>query len=171
MTLTVIGVAQLETAGVIEKPVTQYVTTGDDFLVMKKWIASIIKDPNEEMIMVTSNKEIEALAGYESLQPYRDGVLVSYSTPLAIHAKGNGLIIFTGYTRRTGKTVTVLYDEGDEVTYGFVGAFSKLPYTTVKKGDALALMNDDSAMFLKVKQNGVRIDSSLLPAYLSGTLE
>ncbi|MFD1927303.1 hypothetical protein ACFSFY_04400 [Sporosarcina siberiensis] len=171
LTLTVIGVAQLEIAGVIEKPVTQYVTTGDDFLVMKKWVATIIKDPNEETIMVTANKDIVALAAYESMQPYRDGVLVSYSTPLAIHARGNGLIIFTGFTRRTGKTVTVLYDEGDEVTYGFVGTFSKLPYTTVKKGDVLALMNDDSAMFLKVRQNGVRLDSSLLPAYLSGTSE
>ena len=107
---------------------------------------------------------------YESMQPYEDGVLVSYPAPLAIDAQGNGLIIFTGYTRKTGKTVTVLYDNGDEVTYGFVGAFSKLPYTTVRKGDTLALM-DEEAIYLMVKQGGVKLDSSMLPAYLSGTVE
>ena len=33
--------------------------------------------------------------------------------------------------------------------------FTKLPYTTVKKGDTLALM-DEEAMYLKVKRDGVR---------------
>ena len=63
----------------------------------------------------------------------------------AIEAQGNGLIIFTGYTRQTGKTVTVLYDNGDEVTYGFVGTFSKLPYTSVKKGTRLPLWTKEQS--------------------------
>ena len=45
LTIGVIGVAKLEEIGVINKPVTQYVTTGEDFLVMKKWVASIMKEP------------------------------------------------------------------------------------------------------------------------------
>ena len=143
--------------GVINKPVTQYVTTGEDFLVMKKWIASMMKDPVNDKIMVMSDPHhVAPLTAYESMQPYKDGVLVSYPAPLAIDAQGNGLIIFTGYTRKTGKTVTVLYDNGDEVTYGFVGAFSKLPYTTVKKGDTLALM-DEEAIYLMVKQRWCQI--------------
>ena len=43
--LVVIGVfsfAKLEEIGVINKPVTQYITTGKDFIVMKKWVSSII---------------------------------------------------------------------------------------------------------------------------------
>ena len=55
LTLGVIGAAKLETMGVINKPVTQFVTTGDDFLVMKKWIASMMKDPVNDKIMVMSD--------------------------------------------------------------------------------------------------------------------
>ena len=106
-------------------------------------------------------------SAYESMQPYKDGVIVSYTQPLAIDAQENGLVIFTGFTRESGKTVTVLYDNGDEVTYGFVGKFSKLPYTAVKKGDTLALM-DEGAIYLMVKRDGVKLDASLLPTYLSG---
>lgn len=170
LTIAIIGAAKLETAGVIGKPITQYVTTGEDFLVMKKWVASLMEDQKAEKIMVTAGQREAMLSGYETMQPYRDGVLISYTNPLAINAQGNGLIIFTGYTSQTGKTVTVLYDSGDEVTYGFVGTFSKLPYTTVKKGDTLALM-DENAIFLMVKQDGVKLDSSMLPAYLSGSVE
>lgn len=170
LTIGVIGMAKLETSGVIDKQFTKYVTTGEDFLVMKKWVASMLKDPEAEKIMVNAGQQEGVLSGYETMQPYQDGVLVTYTNPLAIHAQGSGLIIFTGYTSQTGKTVTVLYDNGDEVTYGFVGTFSKLPYTTFKKGDTLALM-DETAIFLMVKQDGVKLDSSLLPAYLSGSVE
>lgn len=164
----VIGVAKLEQAGVIQQPVTQYVTTGQDFLVVKKWVASMIEDPEAETIAVMADphKE-EPFSAYESMQPYKDGVIVSYTNPLPIAAHGDGLVMFTGFTRQSGKTVTVLYDNGDEVTYGFVGTFSKLPYTTVKKGDTLALMDEDT-IFLMVRRDGVALDASLLPTFLSG---
>lgn len=164
----VVGMSKLEDVGVIHKPVTQYVTTGKDFLVMKKWVASMMNEPENEMIAV--HYEEDLLTTYESMQPYKEGVLVSYTQPVPVEAQGAGLVIFTGITRQTGKTLTVLYDDGDEVTYGFVGSFSKLPYTSVKKGDTLALM-DEGAIFLMVKRDGINLDASLLPAYLSGSVE
>jgi hypothetical protein len=167
-TIGVIGVAKLESAGKIGKPVTQYVTTGEDFLTMKKWVSSMIKDPEDDATVVSHEEGL--LPAYESMQPFKDGVLVSYSVPIAIQAQSNGLVVFTGSTRDTGKTVTVLYDDGDEVTYGFVGTFEKLPYTSVKKGDTLALM-DDEAIYIMVKRDGIHMDSSLLPTYLSGSVE
>lgn len=171
LTIGVIGLAKLEKAGVVENPVTQYVTAGDDFIVMKKWIASMMKDPDDGKITVSADPLQEVpLNDYESMQPYKDGVIVSYSNPLPIAAKGNGLVIFTGHTRLTGKTVRVLYDDGDEVTYGYVGTFSKLPYTSVKKGDTLALM-DEGAIYLMVKRDGVKLDASVMPAFLSGLVE
>lgn len=166
--LSVIIVAKLEEFDVISTPVTQYVTTGKDFLVMKKWVASILNESDNEMIAV--NYEEDKLTAYESMQPYKEGALVSYTQPVSVVAQGNGLVIFTGITRQTGKTLAVLYDNGDEVTYGFVGSFSKLPYTSVKKGDTLALM-DEEALYLMVKRDGVNLDASLLPAFLSGSDE
>ena len=168
LTIGVIGVAKLEGSGVIDKPVTQYVTTGEDFLAMKKWVSSMMKDPENETIQVSHQGGM--LPAYESMQPFKDGVLVSYANPIPIQAQNNGLVVFTGITRNTGKTLTILYDDGDEVTYGFVGTFSKLPYTAVKKGDTLALMGEE-AIYIMVKQDGVNLDASLLPAYLSGSVE
>lgn len=164
----VIGVSKLEDAGVIQQPITQYVSSGKDFVVIKKWVASMIVDPEDARIAVSANShEVDPLTMYESMQPYKNGVIVSYADPLPIGAHGPGLVVFTGFTRESGKTITVLYDDGDEVTYGFVGTFSKLPYTTVKKGDTLAMM-EEGAMYLMVKRDGVNLDASLLPTYFSG---
>lgn len=166
LVIGVFGIIKLEDVGLIEKPVSRYVTTGEDFLVMKKWVASILDNPEVDLLQI--NYEPSLLSVYESMQPFRDGVLVSYQQPLAIEAQQDGLVVFTGITRQTGKTITVLYDDGDEVTYGFVGSFTKLPYTSVKRGDTLAVL-DEEAMFFMVKRDGVNLDASLLPAYLSGS--
>lgn len=168
LTIGVFGIAKLEDVGIIDKPVTQYVKSGKDFIAMKKWVASMIDVPNNESVQV--NHEAREFIAYESMRPYEDGVIVSYPVPHAIEAQGSGLVIFTGITRQTGKTLTVLYDDGDEVTYGFVGKFTKLPYTSVKQGDTLAVM-DEETIYLRVKRDGVNLASSLLPAYLSGTVE
>ena len=134
---------------------------------MKKWVASIIGDPEEDAITVSA-ESVEELpfAAYESMQPYKDGVIASYAHPMPIIAQGDGLIVFTGFTRQSGKTITVLYDDGDEVTYGFVGSISKLPYSTVKKGDTLGLMNEE-AIYLKVKREGVVLEAEVLATYFS----
>lgn len=166
--LSVILVAKLEQKQIIHKPLTQYVTTGKDLLVMKKWVASYLDSPDDELIAVHYENRI--LGEYESIQPYKTGAIVSYTHPITIEAEQDGLVIFTGITRDTGKTMTVLYDDGDEVTYGFVGSFSKLPYTSIKRGDTIALL-DEETMFLMVKRDGVHLDMSLLPAYLSGSVE
>lgn len=164
----VFGMAKLEQTGVIQKPVTQYVSSGKDFVVIKKWVASMIGDPEDARITVSADpQEVDPFTLYESMQPYKNGVIVSYADPLPIEAQGPGLVVFTGFTRESGKTITVLYDDGDEVTYGFVGTFTKLPYTTVKKGDTLAMM-EEGAIYLMVKRDGVNLDASLLPTYLSG---
>ncbi|MFS0689859.1 M23 family metallopeptidase [Sporosarcina sp. 179-K 8C2 HS] len=163
----VFSFAKLEEIGVVNKSVTQYITTGKDFIVMKKWVASIIGDPEEDTITVSA-ETVEELpfAAYESMQPYKDGVIASYAHPMPITAQGDGLIVFTGFTRQSGKTITVLYDDGDEVTYGFVGSISKLPYSTVKKGDTLAIMNEE-AIYLKVKREGVVLEAAVLATYFS----
>ena len=168
LTLGVIGVAKLEEAEVIRQPITQYVTSGQDFVAVKKWVASIIKDADGDKIAVMAGPNLDdPFSMYESMQPYKNGVLVSYTNPLPIEAQGSGLVVFTGFTRESGKTITVLYDDGDEVTYGFVGTIPILPYTAVKKGDTLALM-EEGAIYLMVKRGGVKLDASLLPTYLSG---
>ncbi|MDW0112372.1 MULTISPECIES: peptidoglycan DD-metalloendopeptidase family protein [Sporosarcina] len=171
LAIGVFSFAKLEEMGVVNKPITQYITTGKDFIVMKKWVSSLIDNDDEDAIVVSA-EPVEELpfAAYESMQPYKDGVIVSYTHAMPITAQGDGLVVFTGSTRQSGKTVTVLYDDGDEVTYGFVGSIQKLPYSTVKKGDTLALM-DEEAIYLKVKREGVILEAGVLATYFSDTNE
>ena len=67
----------------------------------------------------------------------KNGVIVSYTNPLPIDAQENRTCYFPGFTRESGKTITVLYDNGDEVTYGFVGeVFQITLYDCEKRGHA-----------------------------------
>lgn len=167
LTVSVLGIAKLETTGVVDRSVTKYLSTGQDFVTMKKWVASIVDSDDSGMIQVSGDVVgVDPFASYESMQPYKSGVILSYPEALPIAARGSGLIVFTGFTRQSGKTLTVQYDNGDEVTYGFVGSFAKLPYTTVDKGDTLGVM-EEGTMYLKVKRDGLVLDSTLLPAFFS----
>lgn len=168
LTISVITLSKLEERQLVNIPVTQYVTTGKDFVMMKKWVSSWLSD--EQSITVSADSGFAPFASYESFQPYRDGAIISYTQPLAITSQGSGLVVFTGYTRQSGKTVTVQYDNGDEVTYGFVGKFSTLPYTTVRLGDEIAVM-DEEAVYIRVKRNGIPLEPTVLASYMTGGLE
>lgn len=166
--VSVVALSKLEERQLVNVPVTQYVTTGKDFVVMKKWVSSWLAD--EESITVSAKSVFDPFASYESFQPYQDGAIISYTQPLSITSQGNGLVVFTGYTRQSGKTVTVQYDNGDEVTYGFVGSFSTLPYTAVRRGDEIAVM-DEEALYIRVKRDGIPLEPTVLATYMTGDLK
>lgn len=167
LTVTVFGMSKLEDMEYYKVPITQYVTTGKDFVVMKKWVSSWLGESDQKIQVSADELAIDPFAAYESFQPYHDGAIVSYTQPLAVKAQGNGLVVFTGFTRQSGKTVTVQYDDGDEVTFGFVGSFSTLPYTTVRRGDEIAVMAEN-AIYVRVKRNGRALDPTLLSSYMTG---
>ncbi|AXH99302.1 hypothetical protein DV702_05830 [Sporosarcina sp. PTS2304] len=166
--VSVVALSKLEERQLVNVPVTQYVTTGKDFVVMKKWVSSWLAD--EESITVSAESVFDPFASYESFQPYQDGAIISYTQPLSITSQGSGLVVFTGYTRQSGKTVTVQYDNGDEVTYGFVGSFSTLPYTAVRRGDEIAVM-DEEALYIRVKRDGIPLEPTVLATYMTGDLK
>ncbi|HLR11558.1 MAG TPA: peptidoglycan DD-metalloendopeptidase family protein [Sporosarcina sp.] len=162
--MSVLIISSLEKRQLISTSIGEVFSSGEDFIVMRKWIASFIDEERQTVpVHFTGN----TITSYESVQPFQDGVMISYPTAINVQAEKNGLVIFTGITRKTGKTVTVLYDDGDEVTYGFVGSFSKMPYTSVKAGDTLASL-DEQTMFFKVKRDGQYMEPSELATYLLG---
>lgn len=160
----VMMISSLENRHVISTSIGNMYASGEDFIVMRKWIASYFEE-ERDAIQVDYNPKM--MTSYDSFQPFRDGIMISYPSSISIQAEKNGLVIFTGITRKTGKTVTVLYDDGDEVTYGLVGSFSKMPYTSVKVGDTLASL-DEQTLFFKVKRDGEYMDPSELASYLLG---
>ncbi|MET3574652.1 peptidoglycan DD-metalloendopeptidase family protein [Bhargavaea ullalensis] len=161
------GVAKLEEHEVMKTQITHLVRSGEELVVMKKWVMSFVEDGRpERAIPVSADGEEPPIARFSTLQPFREGVLLSYNASVPVTAKGDGLVIYTGHTRQTGKTVTVLYDDGDTVTYGFVGKFLTLPYTAVGNGQAIAEL-ETGAMFLGVEQDGQMLDAEGVKEWLA----
>lgn len=171
LTIAVIGMATLEDQRILNTQLTKVVRGGEDFMALRQWTYGLLnlsdseKTDQSETIPVAAGTNDSQLAAYYSMQPFKSGVLVSYEEPMAITAKEDGLVIFTGHTRQTGKTVTILYGNGETVTYGFVKSFEKLPYTGVAAGEVIAQM-EAGAMFLEVDRDGVSLDTESIAAWL-----
>jgi len=176
LTISVIGMAALEDQQILNTQLTKVVRGGEDFLALRQWTYGLLNLPDSgtaeksETIPVAAETHDSQLAAYYSMKPFKSGVLVSYEEPLAIMAKEDGLVIFTGHTRQTGKTVTILYENGETVTYGFVKSFEKLPYTGVGAGEVIAQM-ESGAMFLEVEREGVSLDTETIAAWLQDSGE
>jgi len=147
---------------------------GKDLQLVREFVLAQFPSYNQpELIPVSATPKkdplIPTMATYESMQPYDEGVLVSYTTDVQVVAHEDGIILFTGHTRNTGKTMTVLYDSGDTVTYGFVENFSNLPYTAVAANDLLAEVKPGS-MFVKVEHEGENLEPSAITEWMTDVL-
>lgn len=98
---------------------------------------------SSDFIPVTADIKEDQEFIYSSYQPFEKGLLLRVESPQPVLAKGSGMVLFTGEKRKTGKTMTVAYDSGDTVTYGFLDQFNFLPYTRFSSGDALGSSSTD----------------------------
>ncbi|TQR19203.1 hypothetical protein [Psychrobacillus vulpis] len=125
---------------------------------------------NSDELINVSAPITPPLLEYKSIQPFADGALLSIDESQNLHASDNGLIIFTGYTRQTGKTLSILYDSGETATYGFVEDFQQLPYTTINTGDIFASVKND-LLYIKVEKDGENLETEELVEWLTALHE
>ncbi|WP_342525263.1 hypothetical protein MKY84_07580 [Chryseomicrobium sp. FSL W7-1435] len=95
----------------------------------------------KDLVPVTADMDQDQTFVYTSYQPYEQGLLVRVDAHQPVLAKSSGMVLFTGEKRKTGKTMTIAYDSGDTVTYGFLHEFEMLPYT---RFDAQAILGQSS---------------------------
>ncbi|QFF99557.1 hypothetical protein PB01_12350 [Psychrobacillus glaciei] len=124
----------------------------------------------DELISVSAPIATPPLIEYKSIQPLSEGAILSINNSQDLYASENGFIIFTGYTKKTGKTLSILYDTGETVTFGFVKEFHQLPYTTINAGDIFASA-DNELLYIKVVKDGKNLDTNELIEWLSVTNE
>jgi len=74
--VSVVGLSKLEERQLVNIPITQYVTTGKDFVVMKKWVSSWMAD--DEVITVSGDSVFNPFETYESFQPYQDDSYIGF---------------------------------------------------------------------------------------------
>jgi hypothetical protein len=121
---------------------------------------------SNETITVSAPVATPPLIEYKSIQPYDGGAMLSINQSQDLYASADGLIIYTGYTRQTGKTLTILYDTGETATFGFVEEFHQLPYTTISSGDIFASAESE-LLYIKVKKDGEEFEMSEIVNWLT----
>lgn len=88
---------------------------------------------------------------FTDIHPHEEGYLLTFDETIPVLALESGLIVYTGYHKKLGKTITVYYDDGITVTYGYLDSFSHLPYTSIDKGHVIAMKNP-GLLYIRVEQ-------------------
>lgn len=125
---------------------------------------------SNEVISVSAPVSHPPLIEYKSIQPLEDGAVLSIEKSQELHASEDGLIIYTGYRKKTGKTLSILYDTGETATYGFVDEFNQLPYTTVNAGDIFGTVANE-LLYVQVEREGELLGTDELIEWLAATYE
>lgn len=152
VTVVVLVLARLETSNMIDSDIRTIISSSNDIVLLQNTVKSAL-NREEQKITVSSPLRAQKLLEFVNSTSLEDGYLLTFEEPPYIEALQDGYIVFTGHTKNTGKTMTVHY--GDiVVTYGKLDAFHRLPYTSVAKGELLALKGNDTPLFLKVEVDG-----------------
>lgn len=106
----------------------------------------------EELVEVASTSKGE-LVKFVAIKRYDKGFMLAYEEPLTIAAIQSGVIVYTGHTARTGKVLSIAYDDGYSVTFGFIDDFYHLPYSTVAAGEVIGV-KEAGELFIQIEKNG-----------------
>ena len=106
----------------------------------------------EELVEVASTANAD-LVKFVAIKRYDKGFLLAYEAPITITALQSGVIVYTGHTVRTGKVLSVAYDDGYSVTFGFVDDFYHLPYSTVAAGEVIGV-KETGELFIQIEKDG-----------------
>lgn len=137
----------------VKRTINKIVYSSDDLLYMRKLVVAITQ-PEDQQITVTAHNSVEQLQMFETIERFNEGFLLTYKEPFVLNALYNGLIIFTGHTQYNGKSISVIYDNGMTMTFGFVDEFYVLPYTTVSKGTVIATKKSGE-LYIQIEKDGV----------------
>lgn len=153
ITVTVLLIAKLESNEVIQSDIISFVHTSQDIVKIQS-IARQALQKEQEKVAVSSSSYSAQLLKFVNVSALQDGYLLQYEYAPSLEAIRDGFIVFTGYTKHTGKTMTVHYHNNIIVTYGFLDEFQRLPYTSVAQGELLALKETATPLFLKMEKDG-----------------
>lgn len=136
----------------LQQNVHRIVYSSEDILWMRATLQSFFLD-EEEIITVSAHTSIQKLLSFDSVEQYSKGLLLHYDTAVPIQSLYNGLVVFTGHMKNAGQTVSILYEEGTTVTYGYVDQIAVLPYIHLQNGQLIA-MKKPGKLYIQIEQQG-----------------
>ena len=137
----------------IRQLLTRIVYSTEHMTMMRNAVGGLFSQ--EELVEVASTTNAE-LVKFVAIKRYDKGFLLSYEAPITLTALQPGVIVYTGHTVRTGKVLSVAYDDGYSVTFGFVDDFYHLPYSTVAMGEVIGV-KETGELFIQVEKNGRKL--------------
>lgn len=144
-------VIRLEDNGVLKTPLRQLVTTSADMTFLSELGQSLLKK-EEEKIVVSSDIGQSDLLSFTNTEEFEEGFLLQYDVGLPVYTGQEGLVVFTGHTKYTGKTITISYVDGTTVSYGMLDSLAQLPYTSVKANDLIG-MKESGQLYMSIEKN------------------
>lgn len=144
--------------------VERIVYSSKDLIVVREALQYIFLKP--EQIPVSTSELSSELLTFSTMERYNKGAVLTYHKPVSVDAFYDGLVVFTGHTKYTGKTMTVLYNEGTTITYGFLDELILLPYTPIYAGQSIGQQQD--AFYLQIEQDGHLLNLEEMLAWLKG---
>lgn len=140
----------------MKRAINQFVYSSEDLVLIRSVLMDITFQEDKK-IPVTVDPSIEQLLMYQTIEHYNKGFLLAYEQPILLNALYDGLIVFTGHTKYNGKTISILYENGLTVTFGYVDQFEVLPYTPVSKGVPIAT-KEKGKLYIQIEQDGALFD-------------
>lgn len=144
---------QLQERGQIGIDVKKVVYSSEDLTFMRNVLREVFGQRSDKTITVSLEAVNQELLSFVSAKPYDNGYLLTFEQAIPILAIENGLVVYTGHTKNTGKTVSVYYEDNTTVTYGNVDSFSLLPYTSIERGSTIA-NKEQGDLYIKIEDDG-----------------
>lgn len=144
-------VIRLEDNGTLKTPLRKLVTTSADMTYLTELGQSLLKK-EEEKIVVSSDIGQSDLLSFAKAETFQEGYLLEYDVGLPVYTGQEGLVVFTGHTKYTGKTMTISYADGTNVSYGMLDSLAQLPYTSVKANDLIG-MKQAGQLYMSIEKD------------------
>ena len=134
----------------IRQVIARVVYSTEHMTMMRNTVSELFA--KEELVEVTSTNN-QQLVTFGTIKRYAEGFMLAYEEPLTITATKSGVIVYTGHTAQTGKVISISYDDGYTVTYGFIDDFYHLPYSSVVIGEMIA-KKEAGELFIQIEKSG-----------------
>lgn len=147
----------------IKQPLVERVVySSEDLVLVRKALQQVFLQP--EQIPVSTSEVATGVLTFSTMERYNDGALLHYKEPILLQAFYEGLVVFTGHTKYTGKTMTVLYNEGTTITYGFLDELTLLPYTPIQAGQSMS--KQQGSLYIQLERDGRILNVEEILAWL-----
>ncbi|MEK4255193.1 peptidoglycan DD-metalloendopeptidase family protein [Ureibacillus sp. FSL K6-2830] len=153
----------LHETGRISIDVKKIVYSSEDLTFMRNVLREIFDKKAHDTIAVSSEPINQELLTFVQVKPYFKGYLFTYEESVPLIAIDHGLVVYTGYSKDTGKTISVYYEDDTTVTYGNVDSFSLLPYTSIERGGTIG-KKEPGDLYIQVEKDGniLNLEETLL---------